>query len=387
MTGIAVLGAGMIGAAHASGYRSHIPRVPGLGATLHTVCDTNEAAAKKLATRWDFDKVAGDWREVMDDPEIGIVSVCLPNFLHKEVTLAALAAGKHILCEKPLALNADDARELWKAANSASVVSGTVFNYRRIPAVADIKKHVANGDLGDPIQITVHYQCDYAADPMLPHSWRYEFDKAGPGALLDLGAHGVDMARHIFGDVSEVTGAISTIAIKERFKPLAATAGHGHVELSDERGTVDNDDVMSALLRFVNGAQGFFTTSRVAVGTGNRIQVEVFGTKGSARYSTEQPSHYDLAILDGSGPAPWQRMLNRPASAGIADMVPVSFDLLFAGYGEVFGLMIYEFLSAIAGGRDFTNGSMEDGYRAAQILDAIQEASVTNAPVAVDWND
>ncbi len=387
MTGIAILGAGMVAGAHAAGYRAHLPRVPGLDATLHTICDMNLEAAQRLADRWGFENVAGDWQEVIDNPEIGIVSVCLPNFLHKEATQAALAAGKHVLCEKPLATNAADARELRDAAREASVVSGTVFNYRRIPAVADIRAHVANGDIGEPVHLVVQYQADYAADPTLPFSWRYEFGKAGPGALLDLGAHVADMARSTFGDVAEITGAVSSIAIKERFKPAGVVAGHGHVELSDEKGTVDNDDVMSAIFRFASGAQGYLTASRVAVGTGNRIMIEVFGTEGSARFSTETPSFYEIARSSGSGPVPWERQLTRPFSAGVQDMVPVPLDLLFSGYGESFGLMMYEFLSAIDEGGEFTNGSIEDGYRVAQILDAIQESSVANTPVKVNYTD
>ena len=386
-SGIAIIGAGMIGAAHAAGYRHHLARFPGLGASLETICDANAAQAEKLAATYGFARTAGDWREVLADPAIGIVSVCLPNFLHTEVTRAALAAGKHVLCEKPLALRAAEARETWRLARQARGNSGTVFNYRRIPAVADIRRRVAAGELGDPVQILIQYQCDYAADPLLPHSWRYEFDRAGPGALLDLGTHAVDLARFIMGDVAQVIGAAATISIPERFLPLGTTTGHGHVALSDEKARVDNDDVMSALLRFASGAQGFMTASRVAVGTGNRFQVEVYGTKGTARFSNETPSHFDLAILGEAGPAPFQRMLNRPGSPYVGALAAVPHDLVPIGYAESFGFMIHEFLSAIAEGRPFENGSIEDGYRAAQVLDAIQAASETGAPVAVDWEN
>jgi predicted dehydrogenase len=385
--GIAIIGAGMIGAAHAAGYRTHLPRVAALGATLDVVCDVNIEAAGKLASTWGFDRTAADWQAVLADTSIGIVSICLPNFLHTEVAQAALRAGKHVLCEKPLALSAHDARATRDLARTSSGVSGTVFNYRRIPALAEIGARVANGELGDPVQILTQYQCDYAADPMLPHSWRYSFDRAGPGALLDLGTHAVDMARFIFGNVSEITGAVSTTSIRERFLPAATTAGHGHGALTDELAIVDNDDVMSALLRFANGAQGFITASRVAVGTGNRVQVEVYGTQGTARFSTETPAHYDLAIFDSDSPAPFQRMINRPSSPAVGTLAPVPHDLVSIGYAEVFGFMIHEFLAAIAEGRPFENGSMEDGYRAAQILDAIQKASEIRAPVPVNWQD
>ena len=381
--GIAIIGAGMIGAAHASGYRMHAARFPGLAPVLDTVCDMNEAAAGKLAATYGFNRVASDWRAVIDDPEIKIVSVCLPNFLHTEVTRAALAAGKHVLCEKPLATNVEEARETARLAAQAEGRSGTVFNYRRIPALTEIAARLRSGELGEPVQMTIFYQCDYAADPMLPHSWRYEIERAGPGALLDLGTHAVDMMRYLFGDVAEITGALSNISVSCRFLPAEATSGHGHVALSHETAAVENDDVMSALLRFANGAQGFMSCSRVAVGTGNRISVEVFGTKGSARFTNEAPSHYDLAIFDGSRPADFTRKINRPTSPNVTELVAVPHDLVPVGYAESFGFLIAEFLTAIAEGRAFENGSIEDGWRAAEVLDAIHRASVSGQPVVV----
>jgi predicted dehydrogenase len=377
----------MIGAAHAAGYRTYLPRVESLSARLDTVCDANGELAAKLAHNWGFARTVSDWRAVIDAPEIGIVSVCLPNFMHTEVTRAALKAGKHVLCEKPLALSAHEARGTFELALRSSGKSGTVFNYRRIPALADIRARVQAGELGEPVQIVVLYQCDYAADPLLPHSWRYEFDRAGPGALLDLGTHAVDLARFLFGDIAEVTGAVSTISIKERFLAAEATTGHGHAALSDRTASVDNDDVMSALFRFRNGAQGFMTASQVAVGTGNRIQVEVYGTKGTARFSNETPTHYDLAFLTEKGPASFSRMINRPSSPYVGALAAVPHDLAPIGYAESFGFMIHEFLTAIAEDRAFVNGSIEDGYRAAEVLDAIQKASVTNAPVSVGGED
>src|SRR6516164_441797 len=134
--GIAVIGARMIGAAHAAGYRTYLPRIAGLSAELDVVCDANGELAAKLARNWGFARVVHDWRAVVDDPEVGVVSVCLPNFLHTEVTQAALKAGKHVLCEKPLALSAREARGTFELARNSPGKSGTVFNYRRIPAIA-----------------------------------------------------------------------------------------------------------------------------------------------------------------------------------------------------------------------------------------------------------
>ncbi len=364
----------MIGAAHAAAYRQFAHRFGPTG-NLHTVCDMNPDAARRLAADWGFAQTETDWRAVIANPEIEVVSVCLPNFLHTEVTLAALAAGKHVLCEKPLALDAASARSVAEVARKARSVSGTVFNYRRIPAIAAIKARIEAGDLGKPVQILVQFQCDYAADPLLPHSWRYELAKAGPGALLDVGTHAVDTMRFLFGDVAEVIGAISTISITERRLPLGATTGHGHVALSDKTAVVDNDDVMSALLRFTNGAQGYLSASRVAVGSGNRLTVEVMGTEGTARFTTEMPSFYEIALRSPDGSTGFTRVMNSPAAPDIGALGTVPHDAVSIGYAEWFGFMLHEFLTCCAEGRPFKNGSIQDGYEAVMILDEIQRAS------------
>ena len=244
--GIGIVGAGMIGAAHAFGYRNHLSkfasRLPGLNLTA--VADPNATLARQLARSFGFSRTVSDWREVVSDPEIGVISVALPNFLHVDAVEAALAAGKHVLCEKPLALSASQARRLYEQGKSSSVCAATVFNYRRIPAVTEIRNMISAGELGEIVNILVQFQCEYAADPQLPHSWRYERNRAGPGALLDIGTHAIDTARFLCGEVSEVAGAVSTISIKERFAAAGATVGHNRVELSSERQTVDNDDVM-----------------------------------------------------------------------------------------------------------------------------------------------
>lgn len=384
--GIGIVGAGMIGAAHASGYRNHLPafmaRLDGL--SLSAVADPNQGLADKLAQTFGFSRIAQDWKDLITDPDIGIISVALPNFLHVEAVKAALAAGKHVLCEKPLALSAKDARHLYDMSKSKTVCAATVFNYRRIPAVTEIKNMIAAGELGEIVNILVQFQCEYAADPQLPHSWRYERDRAGPGALLDIGTHAIDTARYLCGEIDGVAGAVSTISIKERFVPASATVGHNRVELSSEKRTVDNDDVMSALLRFESGAQGLFSSSRVAIGMGNTLSFEIFGTKATARFSTQAINQYQIARFDGSGQAPFASVFNRPSSPNIGSMLPVPFDGVAVGYAEVFGFMIRDFLTAIAEGRDITNGTLLDGLRAAEILDAIQAAADGNCAVKVD---
>ncbi len=384
--GIGVAGAGMIGAAHGFGYRTHLPRfatrLPGL--RLATVADPNEDAAKELAGRFGFAAVARDWADLVADPDIGIVSIALPNFLHVEAVRAALEAGKHVLCEKPLALSAADARGLYDRAKGTGLCAATVFNYRRIPAVAEIREFIEAGEIGDVVNLLVQFQCEYAADPALPHSWRYERRRAGPGALLDIGTHAIDTARFLAGEIVEVVGAISTISIRERFVPVSSTVGHGRVGLSSEKRSVDNDDVMSALLRFENGAQGLFSSSRVAIGMGNTLSFEVFGTRAAVRFSTRSINRYQIARFDGTGQSPFATVFNRPSSPHIGTVLPVPFDGVPVGYAEVFGFMIHDFLAAIAEGRSIASGSLLEGLRAAEVLDAIQSSADNACAVEVD---
>ncbi|MDB5556949.1 MAG: hypothetical protein JWL86_6933 [Rhizobium sp.] len=376
----------MIGAAHASGYRHHLAsfgkRLDGL--SLSTVADPNESLARHLADRFGFAHTVADWHDIIADPDIGIVSVALPNFLHVEAVEAALANGKHVLCEKPLSLSAPEATKLHQLAKGTNLRAATVFNYRRIPAVTEIRNMIAAGELGEIVNVLVQFQCEYAADPQLPHSWRYERDRAGPGSLLDIGTHAVDTARFLCGEVNEVAGAVSTISIKERFVAAGATVGHNRVELSSEKRIVDNDDIMSALLRFENGAQGMFSSSRVAIGMGNTLSFEVFGTKATARFSTQSLNQYQIARFDGTGQTPFATVFNRPASPNVGALLPVPFDGVAVGYAEVFGFMIHDFLSAIADGREIENGSLLDGLRAAEILDAIQKSADDRRPVKVE---
>lgn len=382
-SGIAIIGAGMIGAAHASAYRNYLPRFSQRikNCSLHTICDANKEQAQQLANHYGFRHAATNWHSIMENQEIGIISICLPNFMHVEVTREALLNKCHVLCEKPLALTAAEAEPLVALAKTSNSASGTVFNYRRIPPISEIKQRIDSGDIGDIVQFMVNFQCDYASDPNLPHSWRYEFAKAGPGALLDIGTHAIDMARFLCGEVSEVVGAVSTISIKQRFLASGVTTGHELSALSTESRFVDNDDIMSALLRFKNGAQGFLSASRVAIGMGNVLTVKIYGNKGSIEFDLLKPNCYQIALFNKGERSAFQTCYNRPSSPYIAGNLPVPHDGVAVGYGEVFGFMIEEFLQSIANNTPFNNGSIDDGYQAARILDAIQLASVSNQAV------
>lgn len=381
---IAIIGAGMIGAAHASGYRSHQARLSTSQQqfVLHTVCDARESAAAELAAVWGFAHVATDWQAVVNDPEIQVISIALPNFLHAEVAAAALKAGKHVLCEKPLALTAKEAWELTQLAQQSDSICGSVFNYRRIPAVAQIKQWVDAGEIGKLQHLLIQYQCGYAADPQLPYSWRYRQETAGGGALHDIGAHAIDIARFIAGDVETINGACSSITIPQRFVALGANAGHSHVALSNKSETVDTDDIASCVMRFTSGCQGLFSASRVTVGMGNTLSFTLTGSTGTIQFNSERPGEFQISRFGRENGA-FVTVPNQPAFPYLSQWIPVPHDGVAIGYAEGFGFMIAEFMQAVSENRPYRNGTFSDGFAVAQILEAIQRAAEQQRPVAI----
>jgi predicted dehydrogenase len=382
---VAIIGAGMIGAAHASGYRAHQARLsgPDFQFVLHTVCDAREEAAQELARVWGFAHVANNWQAVLDNPDIDVVSVALPNFLHAEVAAAALRAGKHVLCEKPLALTAAQAKELTDLAASSKGISGSVFNYRRIPAISMVKELIERGEIGSPTHLLVQYQCGYAADPLLPHSWRYTESRAGGGALHDIGAHAIDIARFLCGDITEIVGATTDTFIKQRYLPLTANAGHSHVTLSDRAEEVDTDDISSCVMRFDSGCQGLFSASRVTVGMGNTLSFTLTGSKGTVLFNSERPGEFSIARASVEKGA-FITQANNPSFPYLSDMIPVPHDGVAIGYAEGFGFMIAEFMQAVAQNKPYSKGSFADGLAVALVLEAIQHAARDRRPVAIN---
>ena len=243
--GIAIIGAGMVGRAHAHGYRSlqTVVYPPPADLRLVAVADTNEALARDLARRYDFARVATSWEEIADDDTVDAVSVALPNHEHRPVVDALLAAGKHVICEKPLAPTAADSCAMLQAARETNLIALVGFNQRYSPGIAAIQQAIARGDLGRPRQFIGKYLTDYARSPDGPFTWRYQRSLAGGGALLDIGAHLIDMSRFLIGEIEAVDGAVLTTFITERPIPVGHVVGHAQAVTSGEVAPVDTDDV------------------------------------------------------------------------------------------------------------------------------------------------
>ena len=301
---VAVIGAGMAGTTHANAWRQ-VGTVFDLGlppVRLHTIADAYLPLAEDAARRYGYERAVDDWRTVAEDPDIDIVSIVVGNALHREIAEALIRAGKHVLCEKPLADTLESARAMAQAEKEAGVVTGVGFTYRRNAAVAEIAKLVAEGHLGEINHFDGRYWCDYGVDPSTPMAWRYK-GPMGSGALGDVGSHLIDTAELICGPIASVSGAAMMTSVKER--PVAT----GHVT----RGTaldnsanatyepVENDDVATFTAHFANGAVGTFSCSRVAWGLPNSLMVDVLGTKSRASWDLARCG--EIKIDDVNSPA------------------------------------------------------------------------------------
>lgn len=275
--GVGLIGTGFMGKAHALAYgavKAVMGDVPAVRRVV--LADTPPEKAAAFADQFGFDRANGDWRAVVADPEVQVVSITTPNGMHREMAVAALAAGKHVWCEKPMALTLADAREMAAAARASEKKTRLGYNYTANPAFTHACRLVAAGEIGRVVHVRGWVDEDYQADPDLPWSWRAKLADAGLGALGDIGCHLISLLTGLAGPLESVVGEIETI---HKTRPLPDGSG---------RGVVENEDAASALLTFASGVKGVMSASRSAWGRKSRLGFEVHGTEGMVVFDQER---------------------------------------------------------------------------------------------------
>lgn len=382
---VGIIGAGMAGQAHAFGYRNATMAadLAGLDLQLSTIVDPNVALAQSVADRYGFADVSGDIDAFLADPDIDVVSVALPNFLHQEVLSKVLASGKHVFAEKPIGRTPAEADDLARQANTSDAVTGVGFSFRRLPGLAAVAAAVADGLIGDVHTVRAWYYADYAADPSGALSWRYSQEQSGGGAVLDIGSHAIDAAQFVAGQITQVLSAQLRTVITSRPLPAAGAIGHGG-STSSETGPVGNDDTALLTVAFDNGATGQIALSRIAHGVPNSLGVEVFGTNGHARFDSIRAGEFHLFQADTSTPAyngP-RAVITSPAHPYFIDVAAMPGGGVGTGYAEAFVAEIQEFLRCVRDG-----SRMDTDFDAAlsmmNVVGAALESSTSNAPVDV----
>ncbi|WP_413220529.1 Gfo/Idh/MocA family protein [Tritonibacter mobilis] len=338
--GLGLIGTGFMGKAHALAYGSATAVFGDLAPVrLAQLCDTPAQNARDLAAQFGFAVATDDWRALIASPEVDIVSITTPNALHKEMALAAIAAGKHVHCEKPLALTLEDAQEMEAAARTAGVRTKVGYNYIHNPAVTHARALIAEGVIGKPVHFRGWVDEDYQADPDLPWTWRATRADAGLGTLGDLGCHLVSMSHVLMGEIESL---IADTQIIHETRPLPDGSG---------RAAVENEDTASAIIRYRNGAQGTLCTSRSAWGRKNKLDWEVHGTKGMMTFSQERLNELQLYVNEGPrAQQGFRTILTGPEHAPYGAFCPAPGHQL--GFGDLKTIEVAGFLRAIAAGEE-----------------------------------
>ena len=384
--GVGLVGHSFMGAVHSQAWRTaphffDLPLAPSMTALAGRDADRAGEAARTLG----WESSTDDWKSLLQRDDVHVIDVCTPGDTHAEIAIAALEAGKHVLCEKPLANSVNEAKAMADAAAKAAqsgVRSMVGFNYRRVPALALARKFVADGRLGAIRHVRANYLQDFIVDPSFPMMWRLMAERAGSGALGDIGAHIIDLAQFITGDQLSGVSALTETFVKERPLPEGTSAGlaKGSAQGAD-MGAVTVDDAALFLARFNGGAIGTFEATRFATGRKNAMRIELNGSEGSLAFDFESMNElwfYDNRIDDAEGG--FRRILaTEPEHPYLEAWWPPGHGL---GYEHTFTHEIRDFVQATAHDRD-PEPSFADGLQVQQVLQAVQTSAANRSA----WTD
>jgi predicted dehydrogenase len=359
--GIGMLGYAFMGKAHSRAFRAIAALDAPLSPRLVAIAGRDEAAVSEVADRFGYERWTTDWRQLVDDPAIGLFDNGGPNSLHAEPTIAAAEAGKHVLCEKPLGRDAAESHEIWQQVAATGVKHLCGFNYRFVPAVRFAREMIDAGELGEIRHFRGRYLQDWGDDPTLD-TWRFQPEEAGSGAIGDLGTHVVDLARFLVGEVSTVSALVRT------FLPGRKV-----------------DDALEAAVEFEAGAVGTLEATRLALGRRNAFQWEINGSKASLAFDMERLNELQVFRADGDRARGFKTVLVSEADHPFWDLWWPPGHII--GWGDTFVHEAYHLLNAIAGKTEVApyGATFEDGYRAAEVCDAIVRSSENGARVAVTY--
>ncbi len=347
-----MLGYAFMGKAHSNAFRKidYLTWPPPLRPRLVAIAGRNEEAVAGAAARYGFERWTTQWQELVADPEIGLFDNLGPNDVHAPATIAAAEAGKHVVCEKPLGRDADESHEIWRRVAATGVKHMCAFNFRFVPAIRLARELIEAGEFGELRHFRGRYLQDWG--DTTEQVWRFDRAASGSGALGDLAAHVVDMARYLVGEIEAVAGFLRT------FVPGREV-----------------DDAVEATVEFENGAVGTIEATRLALGRRNACQWEINGTKGSLAFDMERLNELEVFRADGDRARGFRRVLvTEPEHPFMEHWWPPGH---IVGWGDTFVHELHHMLAAIAGETDVAphGATFEDGYRAAEICDAIVRSS------------
>jgi predicted dehydrogenase len=375
---IGLIGAGWMGKVHSMSYRmaetafGPEPARP----VLEVIADVDAGLAERAARDYGFNRSAADWRQVVNDPGIDLIDICTPNDLHFDIAMAAIAAGKHVYCEKPLANSADLALQMTEAAERKGVTTLLGFNYIQNPVHGLAKKIVARGEIGDVDYVRLFFNGDFMADRNLPHTWRNDAARAGTGVIGDLGAHCLSYFYYLLDrEIAEVFCNLEFV-VKDRPAPTAI-GGFKLGARGDSGRRVANttDDTATVMFKLAGGGSGHIEVSRITTGVRFEIGYDIVGSKGTLRYDYRDIN--DLFLYREDEPAEergFKRIKMGPTDPRFLALHPVSG--LGLGYNDYKAIEAREIIAAIGEGRK-ASPDFRFGYRIQHVVDTCVRAHET----------
>jgi len=362
--GVGLIGHGFMGRAHSLAWRNitlftDSPLTP----VLKAVAGRSEDALRGFAAKFGFERYYTDYRLMIKDPGIDIIDNVTPNYMHAEPTIEAMEAGKHVIVEKPMAMNSREAYEMVKVAERTGVINMVAHNYRFVPAIVLARQLIGSGSLGRIYHFRALYLQQSLANPEAPMTWRLRREYAGYGTIADLGSHVIDLARYLIGEVVSVNGTLYTF---NRFRVNQATG---------VREEVNVDEGFTAMLRFENGAVGLIEASKLATGHYNSLIIEVNGSEGSIRFDLERINELEVHLAKDGELSGFRRILvTQRTHPYLRFWWPPGHVL---GWEHTFTHEVYHFLTRLAEGKDVAPeaANFRDGLRVMRIIEAIAESS------------
>lgn len=361
--GIGLIGAGNIAQFHMQGYNSVREAYGEIDPQFIIVADLLEERARSIAARYNFEKYTTDWRQVIDDPAVEAVLITTPNYMHAEMAIAAAKAGKHVMCEKPMAMSDAEGQAMVDAVRDAGVVSQVDFIYRKCPASEMAKALIDEGALGEINTFRGWFDAGYMADPSTPMMWRQYKKYAGTGAMGDITAHIISLSDYL---VNGQLGGIEEVCAVWDTAITARTA----MDDPSRRDAVDTDDLNYVLIRYKNGRIGTMYASRIATGHDCRLGYEVHGSKGSISYTVNRINELEVFIEDSDKPMRGFKTLSPNTAHGDYKNYSI-YDDMGISYGDVMGIQAQDFLHAIANG-----GAVETDIAYGYYIDRVMDAMV-----------
>jgi len=373
--GVGVISLGWMGRLHTRSFKALREKYPEIEVDIKLVvcCDVVESNRQFAVDNLGFEKAVEDYRDVLSDPEVDVVSICAPNFLHHEIAMATIEAGKPFWIEKPMGISARESKEIARGAQSAGLITSVGFNYRHAPAIEMARAIVAEGAIGRITNARVWLIADYASSPDGPLTWRYAKEKAGAGVILDLLGHGADLVQYVLKDRFTAVTAQTGLFITERPIPLEQGMGHATVQVSDQKGLVGNEDYVAVLGTLESGTLVTMESSRVSVGPRAEYIIEVYGTDGSLRWNFEDLNRLQICIGNDHGfQQGYVDAMTGPDYPGFSRFQPGAGTSM--GFDDLKVVEAAQFIQGVLDNKQY-GPSAGDGWAAAEVDDAIEKSA------------